>query len=154
MADGDDGRPRRVARPSADIVRHETIPSITPTSMKRDTRQRRAIRSVFMNVGRALTAGEVLQHGQQMMPSLGLATVYRNVKILAGEGWLSEVELPGGGTRYELAERPHHHHFLCRACDLAFNVERCPERVEELAPEGFVVDGHELILYGRCAACR
>ena len=122
--------------------------------MQRDTRQRRVIRRVFMDVGRPLTAGEVLEHGQQMMPSLGLATVYRYVKILTGEGWLSEVELPGAGLRYELAERPHHHHFLCRACDLAFDVGRCPDKLEELAPEGFQVDGHELILFGLCAECR
>ena len=93
-------------------------------------------------------------HGKMTMPSLGLATVYRYVKILAGEGWLSEVELPGSGLRYELAERPHHHHFLCRACGLAFDIDRCLEKVEELAPEGFEVDSHELILFGRCAACR
>ena len=122
--------------------------------MQRDTRQRRVIRRVFMNVGRPLTAGEVLEHGQRIMPSLGLATVYRYVKILSGEGWLSEVELPGGGLRYELAERPHHHHFLCRACDSVFDIDRCPDKVEELAPEGFEVDGHELILFGRCASCR
>ena len=154
MAEGDDDHPRWIPYPTADIVGHETIPPITPTLMQRDTRQRRTIRRVFMNAGRPLTAGEVLEHGQRMMPSLGLATVYRYVKILSGEGWLAEVELPGGGLRYELAELPHHHHFLCRACDLAFDFERCPDRIEELAPEGFEVDGHELILYGRCAACR
>ena len=122
--------------------------------MQRDTRQRSAIRRVFMTVERPLTPDEVLAHGQRIVPSLGLATVYRNVKSLAGEGWLSEVELPGGGLRYELAERPHHHHFLCRSCHQAFDVHRCPDAVEELAPEGFEVDGHELILFGRCAGCR
>ena len=122
--------------------------------MQRDTRQRRAIRRVFMSVGRPLTPDEVLEHGQRIVPSLGLATVYRNVKALADDGWLSLVELPGGGLRYELAERPHHPHFLCRSCDLAFDVHKCPDEVEELAPEGFEVDGHELILFGRCAECR
>ena len=122
--------------------------------MQRDTRQRRAIRRVFLNVERPLTPDEVLELGQQIVPSLGLATVYRNVKILAGEGWLSEVGLPGGGLRYELAERPHHHHFLCRSCDQAFDIHRCPDDVEELVPAGFEVEGHELILFGRCAACR
>ena len=121
--------------------------------MQRDTRQRRAIRRVFMNAGRPLTCDEVLRYGQQIVPSLGVATVYRNVKMLAGEGWLSEVELPGGGLRYELADRPHHHHFLCNSCDQAFDVYRCPDEVEALAPDGFEVDSHELILFGRCAAC-
>ena len=122
--------------------------------MQRDTRQRSAIRRVFTSVERPLTPDEVLEHGQRIVPSLGLATVYRNVKTLAGEGWLAEVELPGGGLRYELAERPHHHHFLCRSCHQAFDVHRCPDGVEALAPAGFEVDGHELILFGRCAACR
>lgn len=121
--------------------------------MRRDTRQRRAIRSVFMNAERPLSPEEILEYGQQIVPSLGLATVYRTVKILADEKWLSEVELPGGGLRYELADRPHHHHFLCRSCDQAFDVHRCPDQVEELAPEGFEVEGHELTLFGLCVAC-
>ncbi len=121
--------------------------------MQRDTPQRRAIRRVFLNAGRPLTYDEILAYGQQIVPSLGVATVYRNVKILADEGWLSEVELPGSGLRYELADRPHHHHFLCRSCDQAFDVHRCPDEVEALAPEGFEVDSHELTLFGRCAAC-
>ena len=122
--------------------------------MQRDTRQRRAIRRVFMNVDRPLTPDEILEYGQQIVPSLGLATVYRTVKIFVAEKWLSEVELPGGGLRYELADRPHHHHFLCRSCDQAFDVHRCPDEVERLAPEGFEVDGHELTLFGLCVTCR
>lgn len=122
--------------------------------MQRDTRQRRAIRRVFANIERPLTAQEVLERGQRIVPSLGLATVYRALKSLVREGWLSAVELPGEGLRYELAERPHHHHFLCRSCDQAFEVHHCPEELEQLAPDGFEVEGHELILFGRCAPCR
>ncbi len=122
--------------------------------MRRDTRQRRAIRRVFMNVDRPLTPEEILEYGRRIVPSLGLATVYRTVKIFVAERWLSEVELPGGGLRYELADRPHHHHFLCRSCDQAFDVHRCPDEVERLAPRGFEVDGHELTLFGRCVTCR
>ncbi|MCY3808763.1 MAG: transcriptional repressor [Gemmatimonadetes bacterium] len=121
--------------------------------MRRDTRQRRAICRVFLDAGRPLTRDEVLRYGQRIVPSLGVATVYRNVKILADEGWLSEVELPGGVLRYELAGSPHHHHFLCRACDQAFDVHRCPDEIEMLAPDGFEVDSHELVLFGRCAEC-
>lgn len=122
--------------------------------MQRDTRQRRAIRRVFANVERPLTAQEVLERGQRIVPSLGLATVYRTLKSLVREGWLSVVELPGEGLRYELAERPHHHHFLCRSCDQAFEVHHCPDEIEELAPDGFEVESHELILFGRCEPCR
>ncbi len=125
----------------------------TPPPMHRDTRQRRAIRRVFTETARPLSPDDVLELAQRSVPSLGLATVYRNIRRLHDDGWLAEVELPGGGMRYELAARPHHHHFLCRACDQAFDVHNCPESVEELAPDGFTVEGHELILFGLCAAC-
>lgn len=120
---------------------------------QRDTRQRRAIRKVFLDAGRPLTPEEVLERGQEAVESLGLATVYRNVKMLTEEGWLAEVALPSDGMRYELASRPHHHHFVCRSCDQAYDIDRCPPTVEDIAPEGFQVDDHEVILYGRCPAC-
>jgi Fur family ferric uptake transcriptional regulator len=125
----------------------------TEESMQRETRQRKAIRKVFIDSSRPLSPEEVLDKGQIHVPGLGIATVYRNVKLLAEEGWLVEVELPGAGARYELAERPHHHHFVCRTCDQAFDVHGCPPAVEELAPQGFVVEDHEVILFGRCPSC-
>ena len=121
--------------------------------MARNTRQREAIRQVFKDSDHPLGPEEVLERAQDLVPGMGIATVYRNVKRLSETGWLAPVELPGTSLRYELAARPHHHHFVCRACDRAFDVQACPPRVEELAPGGFVVETHEVILYGRCPAC-
>lgn len=134
------------------LFKLETHPS-RRRRMQRDTRQRKAIRKVFDERNRPLTPDEVLELGQALVPSLGLATVYRNVKALTAEGWLAEVELPGGGLRFERAERPHHHHFLCRTCDRAFDVHECPEAIHTMAPEGFEVEDHEVILFGRCSSC-
>jgi len=122
-------------------------------NFQRETKQRRAIRRVLLDSSRPLTPEEVQEFGQRDVPNLGLATVYRNVKLLAEEGWLSTVELPGSPVRYELAERPHHHHFLCTSCDQAFDVHDCPPRVEAMAPSGFEVESHEIILYGLCPTC-
>jgi len=121
--------------------------------MQRDTQQRRAIRRAFLDAANPLTPDEVLSRAQGVMPSLGIATVYRNLKLLTDEGWLAPVELPGDSIRYEIAARPHHHHFVCRQCSQAFDVPGCPPGVERLAPRGFTVDSHELVLFGRCAAC-
>ncbi len=121
--------------------------------MERDTKQRRAIREVFTREHRPLSTDEVLASGQDLVPSLGIATVYRNIKALLSEGWLHPVELPGEPARYEQSGRPHHHHFICRTCQQAFDVEACPKDVEHLAPAGFRVEDHELVLYGRCPGC-
>lgn len=126
---------------------------LNPSPMQRDTKQRRAIRRVFLETGRPLTPEEVVDEGQRFAATLGIATVYRNVKRLAEDGWLVAVELPGAPVRYERADRPHHHHFVCGTCEQAYDVEGCPPDIESLAPRGFQVESHEVVLYGTCAAC-
>ncbi len=122
--------------------------------MERDTKQRRAIREIFTRERRPLSTDEVLVAGRMLVPSLGIATVYRNINSLSDEGWIHSVELPGEPARYERCGKPHHHHFICRGCGSAFDVASCPEDVERLAPPGFAVDAHELVLYGHCPGCR
>ena len=75
------------------------------------------------------------------------------LKALVEEGAAVAVELPGEPARYERAAAGHHHHFRCRACARVFEVPGCARGIPALAPAGFEVDGHELVLYGRCAPC-
>jgi Fur family transcriptional regulator, ferric uptake regulator len=121
--------------------------------MKRDTEQRRAIRRVIEEAGRPLSPREVLAAARDHRAGLGIATVYRTLKTLVEEGALTQVELPGEAPRYETAGRQHHHHFHCRACDRVFELEGCPEGLRGLIPTGFSLESHEVVLYGRCAAC-
>lgn len=121
---------------------------------RRDTPQRRAIRAALRDAGRPLTPDEVLELGRPRAPSLGIATVYRNLRALHDRGWVEAVELPGEPTRYEVAGKGHHHHFLCTLCTSAFEVEGCPGDVAALVPADFEVEDHDLVLYGRCPGCR
>ncbi len=121
--------------------------------MERRTRQRAALKEAIEQAARPLTPQEILAEAQDAVPGLGIATVYRNIKALMSEGWLHKVEMPGGVDRYERAGLHHHHHFHCQECDRVFDVEGCPGNVESLAPPGFQVASHEIVLYGRCATC-
>ena len=120
----------------------------------RNTQQRTAIRKALEDAGRPLSHEEVHLAARRAVPGLGIATVYRNVRALREEGWLSAVELPGAPDRYEVADKHHHHHFHCRRCDRVYEVEDCPGNLKRLAPRGFRVETHEIILYGLCRACR
>jgi len=117
----------------------------------RSTRQRRAIRRVLEASGRPLSPQEILAGAHRLAPTLGVATVYRNLRTLLDDGQLVRVELPGEPVRYEPAGKRHHHHFHCRGCDRLFEIEGCAARPR--APKGFVVEDHEVVFYGRCAAC-
>ena len=119
----------------------------------RRTPQRHAIRAAFDRAGRPLGPQEVLDLAQTGVPGLGIATVYRTLKKMVQDGVLQVVDLPGAPSRYELAGLEHHHHFHCRGCDRVFDVEGCPDQVEDFAPPGFRTEEHAVVLYGRCSAC-
>ena len=84
----------------------------TPKATRvRATRQRDAIRSVIQAAKRPLSPGEVLEGARAKVRALGLATVYRNLKLLVAEGVVQVITLPGESPRYEMTESAHHHHF-------------------------------------------
>lgn len=120
---------------------------------QRATRQRSAIRAVIDRSARPLLPAEILEDAQREVEAMGIATVYRNLKLLADAQEIRIVELPGEAPRYESARHAHHHHFQCRQCSRVFDVHQCPGDFASLAPKGFRVDAHELTLYGTCADC-
>ncbi len=121
--------------------------------MQRDTSQRRAIRKIFSEAGRPLSPIEVFEKAQRLVPTIGLATVYRTLSGLTSQGWLVPVELPGEAPRYEQSGKPHHHHFSCRGCRQLYKMDGCPSDIARLVPPGFSMENHELVVYGLCAQC-
>jgi Fur family ferric uptake transcriptional regulator len=121
--------------------------------MERKTRQRDAIRQVFEETERPLGPFEILEAGRSHVKGLGIATVYRTINALVDSGWLVPVELPGEPPRYERAGTAHHHHIRCSSCARVFEIHGCPGDFAALTPPGFELDGHEVVLYGRCDRC-
>ena len=121
--------------------------------MERQTTQRRAIRAAVEAADRPLSPQEILAAAAEASPGLGLATVYRTIKAGVDAGWLQPVELPGGPVRYEPAGKQHHHHFECRACRRVYEVDGCPDNLDDLVPVGFVLENHDVTLYGLCLTC-
>jgi Fur family ferric uptake transcriptional regulator len=121
--------------------------------MERRTRQHQAIYDVIVTADRPLLAQEILTLAADSVPQLSIATVYRNLKTLQEDGTIKTIQLPGQNPRYELAAHAHHHYFQCRECERVFDIEACPGKLEKLAPSGFMVEDHEIILYGRCGEC-
>ncbi len=123
--------------------------------MERSTRQRTAIRTAIDVAARPLTPQEILTAVRASVPEIGIATIYRNLKLLLDEGTIEAVNLPGESPRYEMhhSAHHHHHHFHCSRCDRVFDVKGCPGSMDNLAPDGFLIERHEITLYGLCADC-
>jgi len=119
----------------------------------RNTRQKDAIRAAFVETGRPLSPEEALSYAQRSVPEMSIATVYRNLKAMVEENWLTAVQLPGEPPRYELAGKAHHHHFRCDDCRKVYEVEGCIPQLKAKLPRGFRAMNHDVLLYGLCAAC-
>jgi Fur family ferric uptake transcriptional regulator len=121
--------------------------------MERNTKQRDAIKTVITEAHGPVSAREVFDLAQRRVRGMGMATVYRTLKSLVADRGIVQVEMPGEPPRYEIAGKAHHHHFYCRSCGKMFEVEQCPGDLSYLAPKGFKLENHDLLLLGLCADC-
>lgn len=119
----------------------------------RRTAQRTAIQEALEAAGRPLSVEEILEAARADAPKLGIATVYRNIKVLLEAGEIAAVELPGQPPRYEQAGAAHHHHFHCDGCGKVYDLPGCRSAAEKGIPEGFRPERHEVTVFGQCADC-
>lgn len=122
----------------------------------RRTKQRDAIIETFLGTEDHLTSDELHQLVAADHPNIGLATVYRTLKLFVEAGVASERTFRDGVSRYEV-RAPHHDHLICTSCDsiLEFENEDIERLQEQVAKNlGFVLTAHRLELYGLCRSCR
>lgn len=121
------------------------------------TPQRGQILDVFLGEEGHATSEELYQKVKKAYPTIGQATVYRTLKLLADAGLAKAVEFGDGAVRYEiLYGQSHHDHLICEQCGV--NVEVVDPAIERLqeqvaARHGFALTGHKLYLYGICPEC-
>ncbi|MEX2673037.1 MAG: transcriptional repressor [Phycisphaeraceae bacterium] len=140
-------------RPGGTIVRGSVV---TGKSVgQRQTAQREAIFRVIRRAKGPLTVDQIHQRAKRASPRMGIATVYRAVKLLTEADEILPVIVADGQTRYEAADLGHHHHFRCRMCNQVFDMAYCPISIPAgtTFPGGFRVEDHELTLYGICPQC-
>lgn len=124
----------------------------------RVTPQREMILNVFLKREGHVSAEELYDHVRKLYPSIGQATVYRNLKLFSDAGLAREVDFGDGVVRYEHSyNHPHHDHLICRGCGKT--VEVVDDVIEELQKRvaekfGFELTDHAMYLYGKCPDCR
>ena len=119
------------------------------------TEPRRIILDVVRATDAHPTAAFVYRHVRRKLPRVSLATVYRNLRMLAAEGFLAE-RTDAAGLRFDGNIAPHDH-FTCLVCGRIFDVPARTERAVRArvaAHTGFEIVNHRTEFYGRCGACR
>lgn len=125
------------------------------------TKQRKLILEQFFLADRHLSVEEIYQRLKEN--NIGLATVYRNVKIFNGIGIVKGIVVDGV-SYYELkiySKKPLHIHFQCVKCNDIIDIDEKEIALEYLKLNKTIEDINDLKIYdanimfiGLCKRCR
>ncbi len=121
------------------------------------TKSREAVLRAFLSIEDHVSAEELLDAARHVDPSIGQATVFRTIKLLAEAGLAREACRDEGARQYEHAfGHSHHDHLICVVCGKVVEfvdegIERAQDRI--FAEHGFRMTAHRLELLGQCAEC-
>jgi len=79
------------------------------------TQQRRIIYNVIRNSKRHMTAEQIYLEAKQVLPTIAMGTVYRNLGLMSDAGEILRIEMPGQPDRFDKTVYPHHH-CICTQC--------------------------------------
>lgn len=122
--------------------------------MARKTRP--TVLSAFGTVSGFVSAQQLHAQAVRNGESLGLATVYRELRRMVDEQLVDVVHDLEGEAKYRYCDTGHHHHIVCEQCGVTRgldgdDVERWVEKVATAT--GFRGVRHTIELVGMCAAC-
>jgi Fur family peroxide stress response transcriptional regulator len=120
------------------------------------THQRQVLYEVMQTMPGHPSPEEVYARIKQRIPSISLATVYKNIHLFLESGVLQEVSPHHGSLRVEMNGHQHHH-LVCSQCkgitdigEEQLGLHAKPKRL----PGGFQVQRFAIDVIGICAACQ
>ena len=102
------------------------------------------------------TADEIYALARKEMPSLSLATVYRNLNQLAENGIIRRIDGLDGSVHFD-HNLCKHYHFICTKCNKVYDVvyDIAPDLADKvLAETGLFVESFDISLKGICPNCK
>lgn len=97
----------------------------------------------------------VYERVRREIPSISLATVYKNIKTFVDSGMVREVSLHHGTLRVDPNPHPHHH-LVCARCKAIVDVDASsigPIRLKSKLPKRFQVERFSVDIIGLCERC-
>lgn len=122
------------------------------------TKQREILLKTLYNSDMHYTPESLYMEIKKIDPNLniGIATVYRTLNLLEEAQMVTSISFGSAGKKYELANKPHHDHMICKNCGKIIEFENLIiERQQSLIAKeyNFKLTGHLMQLYGICGDC-
>ena len=120
------------------------------------THQRQVLYEAMQKMHGHPSPEDVYLRVRRRIPSISLATVYKNIHLFIESGILREVSLHHGSLRVEMNAHAHHH-LICVVCKSITDIDEAalplaakPKRL----PGGFRAERYAVDVLGRCQACQ
>jgi Fur family transcriptional regulator, peroxide stress response regulator len=120
------------------------------------THQRHVLYEILKNMHGHPSPEEVYARVKRRIPSISLATVYKNIHLFIESGIFREVSMHHGSLRMETNPKPHHH-LVCTACKSITDIEADELGLTEMQgrlPGGFLAQRYAVDVLGLCPACQ
>ena len=91
-----------------------------------------------------------------LYPSIGQATVYRNISKLVNSGKIKKLSTNSGIDYYD-GDISNHYHFMCTSCNKIIDIFDCNVEVpiKNIRMEyNVLIDNFDIVLYGKCEKCK
>ena len=102
------------------------------------------------------TADTIFAELRTKDPSISLATVYRNLKLLSELGEIRRLTFVSGADRFDPTVQAHYH-FVCDRCGKVHDIPMKVAEALDSDAEKYIpgtVTGHDLVFRGICEECR
>ena len=102
------------------------------------------------------TADKLYELIRPFMPTISLATVYRNLNQLVDNGIIRKISGLDGSVHYDHCVEKHYH-FICTCCNKVYDVpyEVAPNPAEKLYEQtGLTAESCDVSFKGICKECR
>lgn len=122
----------------------------------RVTPQRLLVLEALATNGGHMTADAILRWTAERYPAINLATIYRTLDLLTSVGLVSQTDLGGGASEFEIVGDTLHHHLVCEKCGSVTEVDDAllvPMRERLLRDYGFRASARHIGLFGVCKFC-
>ena len=117
------------------------------------TKQRELLLEAIRATEQHLTADDLFQMIRRELPTVSLATIYRNLNYMVAEGLIRRIEVPGMPDRYDRWLEAHDH-MICDCCGGIFDLQLPFDLGSEIGRAiGGRIDGYTLIAHGCCPNC-
>ena len=122
------------------------------------SKQREQILDVFLKTEKHPTINDLYDLVRKKNPKIGLATVYRTMKVICDAGLARETDFGDGTRRYEHKyKHQHHHHLVCLKCGRVIEITsgKLEQIQKQLAKKyGFTVARDTMKIFGLCKRCQ